>query len=215
MIDYKNKLYAKQKQPGAIKKGAAKQSRIINIVWHLRWLVRTRGDISLQPSGLVRPRTDIKLRPSALVRTRTDAATNRIGKIIQGLMQEQIYMQIFKLSFGCFCIALETLKSGQMTILKDLHVYLLLYQSLYDLTNPIGCNLISVLVLTNALGRSLISVLGLTHPLIRKLISALVLTIHLKCHKILLILLCLAPFLIAPGCFCLASIIDKLKVLMM
>ena len=54
-----------------------------------------------------------------------------------------------------------------------LHIYLLLYQSLYDLTNPIGRNLISALVLTNALSRNLISVLGLTNPLGRKLISAL------------------------------------------
>ena len=58
-------MYAKQKQPGAVKKGAAKQSRIKNIAWHLRWLVRTRAAISLRPSGLVRPRTDIKLQPSA------------------------------------------------------------------------------------------------------------------------------------------------------
>ena len=37
--------YAKQKQPRAapLKKGAAKQSRIISVVWHLRWLVRTRA----------------------------------------------------------------------------------------------------------------------------------------------------------------------------
>ena len=55
---------------GLLKKGAAKQSRIKSIAWHLRWLVRTRAD--LRPSGLVRPRTDIKLRPSAFVRTRTD-----------------------------------------------------------------------------------------------------------------------------------------------
>ena len=58
-------MYAKQKQPGAVKKGAAKQSRIKSIAWHLRWLVRTRAAISLRPSGLVRPRTDIKLQPSA------------------------------------------------------------------------------------------------------------------------------------------------------
>ena len=63
---------------------------------------------------------------------------------------------------------------------------------MHDLTNPIGCNLISVLALTNALGRNLISVLGLTNPLGRKLISALVLTSHLKYHTINLILLCLA-----------------------
>ena len=57
---------------GLLKKGAAKQSRIKSIVWHLRWLVRTRADISLRPSGLVRSRTDIKLQPSELVRSRTD-----------------------------------------------------------------------------------------------------------------------------------------------
>ena len=40
---------AKQKQPRAVKKGAAKQSRIKSInslaQWHLRWLVKTRADI--------------------------------------------------------------------------------------------------------------------------------------------------------------------------
>ena len=106
-----------------------------------------------------------------------------------------------------------------MTIKKDLCVYLLLYQSLYDLTNPIVCNLKLVLVLTNALGRNLISVLdltnslghnlisvlGLTNLLGHRLISALALTSHLKCQTILLILLCLVtPFLTAPSCFCLA-----------
>ena len=64
---------------GLLKKGAAKQSRIKSIAWHLRWLVRTRADISLQPSGLVRPRTDIKLRPSAFVRTRTDFKLQTVG----------------------------------------------------------------------------------------------------------------------------------------
>ena len=72
-------INAKQKQPGAVKKGAAKQSRIKSIAWHLRWLVRTRADISLWPSGLVRPRTDIKLRPSAFVRTRTDFKLQTVG----------------------------------------------------------------------------------------------------------------------------------------
>ena len=84
---------------------------------------------------------------------------------------------------------------------------MLLYQSLYDLPNPTVCNLKSVLVLMNAIGRNLISVLGLTNPLGRRLISALVLTSHLKCQGILLILPYLAaPFLTAPGCFCLAYI---------
>ena len=40
--------------PGLLKKGAAKQSRIKNIAWQLRWLVRTRADIGLRPNGLVR-----------------------------------------------------------------------------------------------------------------------------------------------------------------
>ena len=89
-----------------------------------------------------------------------------------------------------------------MTILKDLCVYLLLYQSLYDLPNPTVCSLKLVLVLTNALGRNLTSVLGLTNPLGRRLISALVLTCHLKCQAILLILLCLAaPFFNSPRLF--------------
>ena len=89
-----------------------------------------------------------------------------------------------------------------MTIQKDLCVYLLLYQSLHDLTNRTVCNLKSVLVLMNALGRNLISVLDLTNPLGRRPISALVLTSHLKCQAILLILLCLAvPFFNSPGLF--------------
>ena len=57
---------------GLLKKGTAKQGRIKRIIWHLRWLVRTRADISLRLSGKVKPRTDIKLRPSPLVRTGTD-----------------------------------------------------------------------------------------------------------------------------------------------
>ena len=86
-----------------------------------------------------------------------------------------------------------------MTIYKDLFVYLLLYQSLYD---PTVCNLKSVLFLTNTLGSSLISVLGLTNPLGCKLISALVLTCHLKCQAILLILFCFAaPFFNSPRLF--------------
>ena len=109
-----------------------------------------------------------------------------------------------------FVRLLEALKSGQM---PNLHVHLLLYHSLYDLINPIGCNLISILVLTNALGHNLISVLGLTNPLGHKLISDLVLTSHLKWHTIFLILLCLAvPFLTAPGCFCLAYNIVVLQI---
>ena len=92
-------------------------------------------------------------------------------------------------------------KSSQMAIFKDLCVYLPLYQSLYDLTNPTVCNLKPVIVFMNALGHNLISVLGFTNPLGHRL----VLTSHLECQAILLILLCLAaPFLTALGCFSLA-----------
>ena len=35
---------------GPLKKGAAKQSRIKRIAWHLRWLISTSADTSLQPS---------------------------------------------------------------------------------------------------------------------------------------------------------------------
>ena len=66
---------------GAVKKGTVKESRIKNINWHLRWLVRTRVGISLQQSGLVRPRTDIKLWPSALIRARTDIMLRPIGLV--------------------------------------------------------------------------------------------------------------------------------------
>ena len=74
-------IYAKQKQPGGVKKGAAKQSRIKSYMCYLRWLVRTRADISLQPNGSVRPKTDVKLQPSVLVRTRTDIKLRPIGLI--------------------------------------------------------------------------------------------------------------------------------------
>ena len=100
---------------------------------------------------------------------------------------------------------------------KVYRMYLFLCQLLFDLTNPIGCNLISVFFLTNALRHIFISL----HDLINlhghnsiyisswfyqsRLISVLVLTNHLKCHTILLILLCLTTtFLTALGCFCLA-----------
>ena len=95
---------------------------------------------------------------------------------------------------------------------------LLLYQSLYDLTNPSGYNLISVIVLINALGHTLMPVLDRTNSLGLNLISVLGHTIqsqhlflqlsHLKCQAILLILPCLAtPYLTTLGCFCLASYI--------
>ena len=67
---------------------------------------------------------------------------------------------------------------------KDLHVYLLLYQSLYDLTNPNGCNLISF----HFLPMGLISVFDITNSLGHRLILALVLTSYLKCCIIILIL---------------------------
>ena len=63
----------------------------------------------------------MELWPSPLVRTGTDyqVAANWIGKVIQGLIQKQIYVHVntFKLSFGrFFAWPVETLKSGQMTI---------------------------------------------------------------------------------------------------
>ena len=81
-----------------------------------------------------------------------------------------------------FLHGLLKLKSGLMTIENDLHVYFLLYQSLYDLTNLIGYNLISVLVLVNALGHNLISVLDFTNPFGCNMISVLGLTIHLPAN---------------------------------
>ena len=89
---------------GLLKKGAAKQSRIKSITWHLRWLVRTRADISLRPSELVRPRTDIKLRPSAFVRTRTDFKLQTVGleDHTRTDTRASLHTNLFKLSFGRF-----------------------------------------------------------------------------------------------------------------
>ena len=50
--------YAKQKHSLGLFKRMW-QSKVVSrvaIVWHLRWLVRTKADISLRPSGLVRPK---------------------------------------------------------------------------------------------------------------------------------------------------------------
>ena len=46
-------ILRKQKQPEAVKKDVAKQSRIKSTAWHLIWLVRTRADISLWQTGWV------------------------------------------------------------------------------------------------------------------------------------------------------------------
>ena len=96
------------------------------------------------------------------------------------------------MSFGSFIAwPLETLNSDLMTIQKDLHAYLLLYQSLYDFTNPIGCNLIQPLILPMHLATPLYQSLVL--PI--HLAPALILTSYFKCQTILLILLCMAvPF---------------------
>ena len=75
------KIMLNKNSLGLLKKGAAKQSRIKSIIWHLGWLLRTRADISLQPSGSVRPKTDIKLRPSTLVKTGTDKKLRPIGLV--------------------------------------------------------------------------------------------------------------------------------------
>ena len=42
-------MYAKQKQPVAVKK--VLPSKVVSIVYNLLWLVRTRTDIKWQPSG--------------------------------------------------------------------------------------------------------------------------------------------------------------------
>ena len=101
--------------PGLLKKGAAKQSKIKSIAWHLRWLVRTRADIGLRPSGLVRSRTDIKLQPSELVRSRTDiklrpsafVRTRTDFKLdwedhTRTDTRASLHTNLFKLSFGHF-----------------------------------------------------------------------------------------------------------------
>ena len=100
----------------------------------------------MRPSGLVRTRTDIKLRPSGLVRTK-QVATNWIGKIIQGLMQEQIIYtcKFFKIViWPLFCMASCNFKKRPNDNFKKFACIfnLLLHQSLYDLTNPIGGNLL-------------------------------------------------------------------------
>ena len=79
---------------GLLKKGAAKQSRIKSIAWHLRWFVRRRADISLRPSGLVRP-YQVAAKCIRKNKDRFQVADSWIGKIIQGLIQEQVYTQIF------------------------------------------------------------------------------------------------------------------------
>ena len=74
-------------------------------------------------------------------------ADSWIGKIIQRLIQEQVYTNLFKLSFGRFlsCFKFHAKKAAKWQF-KKICVYLLLYQSLYDLPNPTVCNLKSVLV---------------------------------------------------------------------
>ena len=123
---------------------------------------------------------------------------SRLTLVVYGIATFKYFQIVIRLLFTW---ALETLKSGLMTILKDFHAYLLLYQFLHDLTKPIGCNLISVLVLlTNALGHSLISVLGLTYQFTWPQIN--ISHCSLKCQTILLFLRT-SPFLTAPGYFCL------------
>ena len=52
-------VFTKQNQPWAVKKAKPSKVKIKRIVWHMRWMVRARADISLQPNGLVRPRANI------------------------------------------------------------------------------------------------------------------------------------------------------------
>ena len=81
---------------GLFQKGMAncKQSRIKGSMWHLRWLVSTRDDISLWPSELVRSRTDIKFQPSKN-RDQYQVAANWIGKVIRRLILEQINVHAY------------------------------------------------------------------------------------------------------------------------
>ena len=104
MYDYKYIYMLNKNSLGLLKKGAAKQSRIKSIAWHLRWLVRTRADISLRPSELVRPRTDIKLRPSAFVRTRSDFKLRQLDweDHTRTDTRASLHTNLFKLSFGRF-----------------------------------------------------------------------------------------------------------------
>jgi len=48
---YKKSDMLSKNSLGPFKKGAAKQSKIKRINWHLRWLVRAKADINLRPSG--------------------------------------------------------------------------------------------------------------------------------------------------------------------
>ena len=69
---------------------------------------------------------------------------NWIGNVIQGLIQKQIYIHVnlFKLSLGCFLKFQQAMQKAAKWQFKKIYmyVYLILYQSLYDITNPIGHN---------------------------------------------------------------------------
>jgi len=94
---------------------------------------------------------------------------NWIGKIIQGLIQEQIYTQIL---INCQLAFLH----GLLKLKKELND---------NLKSPCSYQC------TGAWPQLDISS---CNPLGRRLISALVLTSHLKCQTIFLILLCLATY---------------------
>ena len=134
-------------------------------------------------------------------------AANRIGKIIQRLIQEQTFMQIsLNCHLAAFCMASWNSKKRPNDNLKRFACIFALVAVLvwsYQYYWP------QLDISPYALGRNLISILGLTNPLGRKLISALVLTSHLKYHMIFLILLWWPRlFLTAPvfvyhiTCFC-------------
>ena len=131
-----------------------------------------------------------------------------IGNVIQGLIQKQIYVHVnlFKSSFGCFFAwPVKTLKSGLMTIEKDLHVRIFAFVSVlvwhYQYNWPqLDISPCSYQWTWPQLDIS-------SYSLGRRLMSALVLTSHLKCQIILLILLCLAaPFFNDPRLFLLSII---------
>ena len=130
-------------------------------------------------------------------------------------------MQIFKIVIWPLFKAIQ--KSGQMTILKNLHVYLLLHQSLYDISSCSYQSTWPQLDISPCSYQSTWPQLDIspcsyqsTWPQLDinswsylftcsfgcRLISALVLTSHLKCQTTLLILLCLAaPFFNGPRLF--------------
>jgi len=109
-----------------------------------------------------------------------------------------MHASLFKLSFNGFFSMIPKNNLKYLCVYNCSCLYsqpahmVISYQSMYDLTNPTGLNLICINPCSyQCTWLKLISFLGFTDPLGCRLISALVLTSHLKCHTILLMLLCL------------------------